>query len=306
MTVPAAAVQPTDLAAPRVDLHMHSTASDGSQPPADVVAQALTAGVRAIALTDHDTVAGVAPARAAAEGTALRVIAGVELSAYQGDEETHLLGLHLTDLDAMDRMLGAFREARRDRGMRMVERLNEIGVKITFDDVLEVAGGGAIGRPHVAKALVENGWARDNRDAFDRYLGNGRPACLEKRRLTLRDAIAMVHQCGGIAVLAHPGGEGTLTRLTALKEMGLDGVEVLHPSHSAEDRKRLLAVCEHLDLVPSGGSDSHGAPAGTRAIGALPVPVEWLDRQEARVEVVRATGGIAGAGDTVDAAISAA
>ena len=188
----------------------------------------------------------------------------------------------------------------------MVERLNAIGVKITFDDVLDAAGGGAIGRPHVAKALVENGWARDNRDAFDRYLGNGRPACLEKRRLSLRDAIAMVHQSGGIAVLAHPGGEGTLTRLTALKEMGLDGVEVLHPSHSAEDRKRLLAVCEHLDLVPSGGSDSHGAATGARAVGSMPVPLEWLDRQDARVELVRAASVPGGAGETIDAAISAA
>lgn len=267
---------------------MHSTASDGSQSPEAVVSAAIAAGVHAIALTDHDTVAGVPPARAAAEGTALRVVAGVELSAYQGEDETHLLGLHLADIDSMDRQLEAFRDARRERGVRMVELLNDIGVKITFADVLDVAGGGAIGRPHVAKALVENGWARDSRDAFDRYLGAGRPAFLEKRRLSLRDAIAMVHACGGIAVLAHPGGEGTLTRLTALKEMGLDGVEVLHPGHSADDRKRLLTIAEYLDLVPSGGSDSHGAPSGGRSIGALAVPFEWLERQDARVEIRRA------------------
>ncbi|MBK6488570.1 MAG: PHP domain-containing protein [Gemmatimonadetes bacterium] len=268
---------------------MHSTASDGSLPPEAVVSAAIAAGVHAIALTDHDTVAGVAPARAAAEGTGLRVIAGVELSAYQGEDETHLLGLHLVDVESMDRRLEAFREARHERGVRMVELLNAIGVKITFADVLEVAGGGAIGRPHVAKALVEDGWARDNRDAFDRYLGAGRPAFLDKRRLSLRDAIAMVHACGGIAVLAHPGGEGSLARLTALKEMGLDGVEVMHPGHSAEDRKRLLTLAEHLDLVPSGGSDSHGAPTGGRAIGGLAVPLEWLERQDARVELRRST-----------------
>jgi 3',5'-nucleoside bisphosphate phosphatase len=277
----------------RIDLHMHSTASDGSQPPEGVVAQALAAGVSAIALTDHDTVAGVTRARAAAEGTALHVVAGVELSAYQGDEESHLLGLHLSDLDAMERDLEAFRDARRTRGEQMVERLNAIGVKITFDDVLEAAAGGAIGRPHVAKALVENGWARDNRDAFDRYLGAGRPAFLDKRRLSLREAIDMVHQCGGIAVLAHPGGEGTLARLTALKAMGLDGVEVLHPSHSAEDRKRLLALADALALVPSGGSDSHGAAAGPRVVGALPVPAAWLVRQQACVESRRTQVGAA-------------
>lgn len=288
MTLPAATTVPGDAPAPRVDLHMHSTASDGTQLPHEVVAAAVAAGVRAIALTDHDTVAGVAPARAAAQGTPLRVIAGVELSAYQGDEETHLLGLHLADVETMDHDLIAFREARRDRGMQMVERLNAIGVKISFQDVLDAAGVGAIGRPHVAKALVENGYARDNRDAFDRYLGVGRPAYLEKRRLSLRDAIAMVHACGGIAVLAHPGGDGSLTRLTALKGMGLDGVEVLHPSHSAEDRKRLLAIADALDLVPSGGSDSHGATSGPRVIGGLAVPVEWLARQDARVEARRA------------------
>lgn len=293
MTLPAATPVPADASAPRVDLHMHSTASDGSQPPYEVVAAAVAAGVQAIALTDHDTVAGVALAREAARGTSLRVIAGVELSAYQGNEETHLLGLHLADIDTMDHDLLAFRDARRDRGRQMVERLNTIGVKITFQDVLDAAGGGAIGRPHVAKALVESGYARDNRDAFDRYLGVGRPAYLDKRRLSLRDAIAMVHACGGLAILAHPGGDGSLTRLTALKAMGLDGVEVLHPSHSAEDRKRLLAVSEHLDLVPSGGSDSHGAASGPRVIGALAVPVEWLERQDARVEARRAGVGAA-------------
>ena len=266
---------------------MHSTASDGSLEPPEVVAAALSVGLRAIALTDHDTVAGVKPARIAAAGTSLQVIAGVELSAYQGDDETHLLGLHLTDVDGMELALEAFREARRDRGEQMVGRLNAIGVSITFQDVLDAAGTGAIGRPHVAKALVENGWARDNRDAFDRYLGAGRPAFLDKRRLSLRDAIAMVHSCGGIAVLAHPGGEGTVARLSALRAQGLDGVEVIHPGHSLEDRKRLLAVATELDLVPSGGSDSHGATGGARMIGGMQVPGEWVDRQEARVFALR-------------------
>lgn len=270
-----------------IDLHLHSTASDGSLPPEEVVQRALAAGLRAMALTDHDTVAGVEPARRAAQGTTLDVIAGVELSAYQGDDETHLLGLHLTDIGRMDSALQAFRDARRDRGEQMVERLNAIGVAITFQDVLDVAGGGAIGRPHLARAMVENGWARDIRDAFDRYLGAGRPAFLDKRRLSLRDAIAMVHSCGGLAVIAHPGQSGTVARLTALKQLGLDGVEVLHPGHSAEDRKRLLAIATQLDLVPSGGSDAHGATEGTRVVGAMRVPEEWLDAQQARVSARR-------------------
>lgn len=274
---------------PTVDLHLHSTASDGTQAPDGVVRSAIAAGLHAIALTDHDTVAGLAEARTAAEGSTLRVVAGVELSAYQGENEVHLLGLHLVDVSGMHNALEAFRDARRTRAEQMVERLNAIGVRITFDDVLEVAKEGAIGRPHVAKALIEHGWARDFRDAFDRYLAFGRPAFLEKRRLTMRDAIAMVHACGGIAVLAHPGADGGATRLAALREQGLDGVEVLHPGHAPDDRRRLLEVARSLELVPSGGSDSHGASEGGRVIGAMQVPLEWMLEQEARAELRRHT-----------------
>lgn len=276
-----------------IDLHLHSTASDGSRPPEEVVASALAAGLHAIALTDHDTVSGVAAARSAASGTPLEVIGGVELSAYQGDEEVHVLGLHLRDLDAMDESLQAFRDARRVRGEGMVSKLNAIGVKIGFADVLEVAKGGAIGRPHVAKALVENGWARDLRDAFDRYLGAGRPAFLEKRRLSMSDAIAMVHGCGGLAVLAHPGAACNKARLAALQVLGLDGAEVLHPSHSAEDRRRLLEGVTALGMVPSGGSDSHGATEGSRVVGAMQVPMEWLYAQRERLAVLRDGPGVA-------------
>jgi hypothetical protein len=274
---------------PTVDLHLHSTASDGTQAPDGVVRSAIAAGLHAIALTDHDTVAGLAEARTAAEGSTLRVVAGVELSAYQGENEVHLLGLHLVDVSGMHNALEAFRDARRTRAEQMVQRLNAIGVRITFDDVLEVAKEGAIGRPHVAKALIEHGWARDFRDAFDRYLAFGRPAFLEKRRLTMRDAIAMVHACGGIAVLAHPGADGGATRLAALREQGLDGVEVLHPGHAPDDRRRLLEVARSLELVPSGGSDSHGASEGGRVIGAMQVPLEWMLEQEARAELRRHT-----------------
>jgi predicted metal-dependent phosphoesterase TrpH len=220
-------------------------------------------------------------------------VAGVELSAYQGDDETHLLGLHLEDVTGMDAGLQAFREARYSRAEQMVARLNAIGVKITFADVLEQARGGAIGRPHVAKALVEHGWARDLRDAFDRYLGLGRPAFLEKRRLTMRDAIGMVHDCGGLAILAHPGAHCNKARLAALQVLGLDGAEVLHPSHSQEDRRRLLEGVESLGMLPSGGSDSHGATEGARVIGSMRVPVAWLDRQLERLEARRRSASVA-------------
>lgn len=266
-----------------VDLHSHSTASDGSRAPADVVAAAHAAGLAAIALTDHDTVAGIPEAGAAARDLGIRLVPGVELSAVEGDVETHLLGLHLSRPAEIEAGLAALREMRRERAERIVARLNELGVRITFEDVLEQAGGAAIGRPHVARAMVQEGWAKDVRDAFDRYLGNGRPAFVSKDRLTMTDAIAMIHRAGGLAVIAHPGHTGTRARIEALLAQGLDGVEVLHPSHTAEDVARLRAITDHLGMLPSGGSDWHGASDGPRTLGTMRVPEEWLARQDARL-----------------------
>lgn len=269
-----------------VDLHMHSTASDGSRTPEDVVAAAAAAGLVAIALTDHDSVAGVPAARAAGARLGVRVSAGVELSATDAGDEVHLLGLHLSRPDVADRHLARFRDARRVRAARIVERLNQLGIPITLEAVLDAAGPGAIGRPHVARALVAGQWARDVRDAFDRLLGNGRPAFVPKEPLGLEEAIRIVHEAGGLAVYAHPGAAATRARLTSLRAMGLDGVEVRHPGHSSEDMARIAALADHLDLVPSGGSDWHGATEGPRVIGCMHVPELWLLLHDERLRAV--------------------
>ena len=269
-----------------VDLHMHSTASDGSRAPADVVGAAKAAGLVAIALTDHDSVAGLGEAQAAGAEHGVRIVNGVELSAVEGEAETHLLGLHLRDTMVLELGLEALREMRQRRARTIVDKLVALGVKVTLDDVLAQAGDGAVGRPHVARALVADGWATDVRDAFDRYLGAGRPAYVAKEQLSMPDAIAMVHAAGGLAVLAHPGGAGTRERLTALAAQGLDGVEVKHPSHSPSDTNKLRALCEQLGLVISGGSDWHGAADGPRTIGMMQVPEEWLTRQDAHLAVL--------------------
>ena len=284
----ASAATPAGAGGPRfVDLHAHSTASDGAATPAALVAAARQAGLAAIALTDHDTVAGVRAAVAAADGIGPRVVPGVELSAVDASGETHVLGLHLADLETLDARLAELREMRRTRAERIVQRLNALGVRVTMDDVLAQAAGGAIGRPHVARALIANGWAGDLRTAFDRYLGAGRPAYVAKDRLSLADAIGMVHRAGGVAVLAHPGAAATPERLKALAALGLDGVEVRHPSHDEGEIARILALTERLGLVPSGGSDWHGQPDGSRALGMMRVPTEWLERQDARVAAGR-------------------
>lgn len=286
MTGPAA-----DSRAAFVDLHLHSTASDGLNEPADVVRAAATAGLAAIALTDHDTVDGIPEAAAEAILHGIELVPGVELSAHEGNEELHLLGLHLDDLAAMRQALGVYRDARRDRAEQMVKKLNDAGVRITFQDVLAEAGDAAIGRPHVARAMVQSGWAMDLRDAFERYLGAGKPAYLDKRRLGVREAVELVHRCGGIAVLAHPGPWGSVARVRTLAGMGMDGIEVLHPSHSGEERTRLAALADHLGLVPSGGSDSHGGPDRSRVVGSMKVPADWLRQQRERAGAVRSVDG---------------
>ena len=267
---------------------MHSTASDGALAPAAVVRAAAAAELGAIALTDHDTVAGVAEAREEGRRLGIRVIAGVELSATEDGQETHVLGLHLSRIDDLERHLSGFRDARRTRAEHMVERLNSLGIPITMASIETQAAGGAIGRPHVARALVQGGWVADHRDAFDRYLGAGRPGFVAKPRLGVADAIRLIHEAGGLAVIAHPGADCTRTRIEQLARAGLDGVEVRHPSHSPDDIVRLGHVADELGLVPSGGSDWHGAQGGPRTVGCMQVTAEWLDRQDARVEAQRA------------------
>lgn len=270
-----------------VDLHMHSTASDGSRAPADVVRAVHAAGIAAFALTDHDTIAGLSEALAAGEQLGTRLIPGVELSAVEADLETHILGLHLGDLSELEHGLVALRQMRLSRATRIVERLNQLGVPITFEAVLKEAAGGAVGRPHVARALIAGRWVGDFREAFDRYLGNGKAAFVAKDNLPVSEAIALIHRAGGLAILAHPGQHCTGDRVAALAGLGLDGLEILHPSHSWDDSQRFDALATEFDLVRSGGSDWHGSPDGARSLGMMRVPAHWLREQEERVATRR-------------------
>ena len=276
------------IVAPHVDLHAHSTASDGAKSPADAIAAAHAAGLAALALTDHDTLGGIPEAQAAADAVGLRLVPGVELSVHQGEVEVHILGLHIRDVSAMQSQLEIYRDRRVTRAEAIVERLGTLGVPLEMSAVLTAADGGAVGRPHVARALIAGGYVKDNREAFDRYLAAGRPAYVDKERLEVAEGIALIHAAGGIAVMAHPAGDGRRERIEPLVALGLDGLEVRHPSHSSEDAKRIKALADFFDLVPSGGSDWHGAMQGGRVLGALNVPFEWLEAQDARVARRRA------------------
>ena len=264
---------------PYVDLHAHTTASDGRASPAELVALAKSADLQAVAITDHDTLDGLAAGQEAADALGIQLVHGIELSTIDGAREIHLLGLHLRDTAVLGVRLIEVQAARVDRAVEIVARLNKHRMPLTIEMVQVQAAGGAVGRPHVARAMVAGGWARDLRDAFDRWLGDGKPANVGKLRLDLADGIALIHDCGGVAVWAHPQGEGTRDRVERFATLGLDGLEVRHPSHSSEDLSRLATLCEQLGLLMSGGSDWHGALDGFRPLGCMHVPAPWMDAQ---------------------------
>ncbi|MEO8194995.1 MAG: PHP domain-containing protein [Gemmatimonadales bacterium] len=266
-----------------VDLHMHSTASDGALAPAVVVEAARRAGLSAIALTDHDTIAGLPEAVAAAAPLGIRIVPGVELSAHDGAREIHLLALHLSRPAVIESRLQSFRDARETRARDIVDQLRCLGLDVQLDSVMQEAAGGSVGRPHVARALIRGGHVRDTREAFDRYLGAGRPGFIPKARLEVADAIDLAHSAGALAIWAHAGQDGRRERLEPLVRLGLDGVEVRHPSHTSEDVKRLSALCDFFGLVPSGGSDWHGSAEGPRTIGCMHISPAWLHQQDVLV-----------------------
>lgn len=264
---------------------MHSTASDGSLAPENVVQRALAAGLGALALTDHDTLAGVPAATAAGERLGLRVIGGCEFSASAPWGEMHVLGYFLPPQSPeLEAFLERCRADRVRRGREMVTRLQALGVGLEFDDVLRESRGGAVGRPHVARAVVRRGGAADVGQAFDRYIGRGRPAFVDKVLPQFREIAELVHGVRGIVSLAHLKERGTRSFLERLKHEGLDAVETRHPSHDPELRSRLTDLALRLGLERTGGSDWHGDPEPGESHGALgsqDVPIEWLARLEA-------------------------
>lgn len=274
-----------------VDLHCHSTASDGECPPAEVAQRAQQAGLTAIALTDHDTTDGVAAAAAEGARVGVRIVPGCEFSVKAPWGELHLLGYFLPVGDAgLEAFLRETRAARRRRGEQIVAKLQELGVPIALSDVDAQAKGGAVGRPHVARALVEREASDNISEAFGRYLGRGRPAYVEKPLPRLADVTALLHSVGAVAVAAHLGDHGTEGQLRQFQEQGLDGLEVRHPSHAPSVEQRLTRIAERLGLAISGGSDWHGDTefGGNHApLGGMRIPLEWLELLEQRRSATR-------------------
>jgi hypothetical protein len=265
-----------------IDLHTHSTASDGVYAPAELVRLAREAGLRRIGLVDHDTTDGLDEAQAAGERLGVTVIAGIELNSElaEGRGDAHMLGYYLQpEQSAFQRSLRVLRDSRERRGERMVARLREQGLNVTWERVRELAGG-AVGRPHLARALMEQGYASSVSDAFAKYLNPGKPAYAPRFKLTPEDAIKLIKSARGVAVLAHPARIRNLeqTVLPRLVLAGLQGLECYYGDYDDATVARLLNQADVFGLIPTGGSDYHGPNMHPTPLGGRYVPEEAAER----------------------------
>ena len=269
-----------------IDLHLHTTASDGLSTPDALVARTAAAGLTTIAVTDHDTLAAVPAVRQAAAHAGIRVIPGLEVTAVHHEQDVHVLGYFVEPGDPeLERFLNAQRADRRRRVEEMLERLAGMGMPVESNLSGEAAetAGRAVGRPIIARALVEAGHARDIADAFDRFLAHGRPAFVARRGASPADVIAVLNRAGGLASFAHPGKLGLDELIVELAAAGLAAIEAFHPDHAAKDVARYQRMAADLGLAVTGGSDFHGPGAGrVDALGDVVLPAAELAAFEAR------------------------
>lgn len=276
-----------------IDLHTHTVYSDGSATPGELVDGAAEQGAAAIAITDHDTVEGLAEGREAAARLGVELINGIEVSAEYSPGTMHILGYFIDDQHpALLLTLERLRHARELRNPRIARRLQALGLDISYNEVAELAGNDVVGRPHFARVMVQKGFATSVQDAFDRFLAKGAPAYVEKDRPSPQEAIELIHGAGGVAVLAHPYqlklDDTQVERLIAeLVELGLDGIEAIYSRHTPARRDWYSSLAVKLGLLVTGGSDYHGSYKPdiglVRGLGDLEVPYELLDRIRARL-----------------------
>ncbi len=269
-----------------IDLHTHSTASDGSFSPGELVRHAWENGLSAVALTDHDTVSGIEEALEMGKALGIEVIPGIEIG-LEFKPEMHMLGYFFNNsYKKIGKVLDRLLNSREERNPRIIAKLNELGFNITMGDVRHNAGGSIIGRPHIAKALVDKGYVKDNNEAFEKYLASGKPAYFPKDKLTPAEGIGEILEAGGIPVLAHPIYLGMdYSRLDGLladmKKAGLKGIEAYYTENRYEDTGNLLRFAIKHELIPTGGSDFHGSFKPDIEIGKgrgnLHVPYEVLE-----------------------------
>jgi predicted metal-dependent phosphoesterase TrpH len=257
-----------------VDLHSHTTASDGVMSPSEIVRYAKAKGLQAIAITDHDTIEGLDEGLSEGERIGLEVIPGVEISAEHSPGSMHLLGFFVDNHHPfLNERLEYLQKARIERNPKIVEKLNRLGVQITYEEVLKASGGGQVGRPHFAQVLLDKKYVKTFQEAFDRFLKKGAPAYVDKIRFTEKEALYFIKEVGGVAVLAHPntlnmdGYSELEDLLLQLIEDGLKGIEIYYPEHSASDVAKYKALAQRYGLLMTGGTDYHGIEKNGLDIG---------------------------------------
>ena len=248
----------------RIDLHLHTTHSDGSFSTAEVMAFAKQAGLTALAITDHDIVDGIPEATAIGKELGIEVVPGVEISSRLGESELHILGYFMQWTDPqLAQRLKTLRDSRHLRNPKIVQRLNELGIPITYEEVRALAGTESVGRPHIARLLMEKKFVTSAKEAFDRYLANGRPAFVDRELPEPAEAVRWIREAGGVPVLAHPtwvrtSAEGLRVLVRELKAAGLGGIEVHYSTHTPSQTTEYLDLATQCDLLVTGGSDFHG------------------------------------------------
>ena len=250
--------------------------------PGEIVSKAASIGLGAVAITDHDTINGVPEAIRIGRETGIRVIAGVEISAVYNPGTMHILGYFQTLPDGFEKELQSVQAGRRKRLPKIIEKLNILGFTITRDDVSSIAGDAQIGRLHIAKALIEKGYVKDFKTAFSRYLAKGKPAYVEKEKMSIARSLSLIHEYGGLPVLAHPFTlelEAYELKLLVkqLKEAGLAGMEVFYPEHTKAQKKLYTTIARDLDLFMTGGTDYHGPGRNSISVGDFGIDKETLN-----------------------------
>ena len=272
----------------KIDLHIHSTASDGRLSPADIVYKAVERGLTVVALADHDTVDGIVPALTAAKAfPQLKVIPCVEVSTDVPSGEVHVLGYFIdyTDPELVAR-LERMRHSRRERAQGMIAKLRDLGIRIEWQRVQEIAGSGAIGRPHIAQALLEKGYITSIKEAFTKYISRDGPAYVEREKMTPVEAVELILKANGLPVLAHPlTVSDPESVVIELKAGGLVGIEAYYNNYTADEINKLVSLANRHNLIISGGSDYHGLDASTETmIGGVNTPIESAERLIALAE----------------------
>ncbi len=267
------------------DLHLHTYFSDGTFSPEELVGHGHRLGFAALALTDHDSVEGCARMTAACAAAGIDFIPGTELTAEHNDTEIHLLGYYLdTENQTLLTEIAKFQAVRQNRIHEMVSRLNGLKVPLKVESVFALANCKSPGRPHVARALVKAGLVGSLDEAFERFLKKNRPAWVPKAKMSALEAVELIHQAGGLAVMAHPGLNRTDDVIPVLVEAGLDGIECFHTKHSTAASERYLEIADKFHLLITGGSDCHGFSKGKPLIGTVKLPYEHVEILKAKAE----------------------